>query len=142
MVSKLKPTGRAMSMPGGLLAGGIVSLLVTLLCAAILSKMLDSEVLEWKDAGYGIMLLLLLSSMLGTLTASRKIKRQKMLVSLLSSAVYLCILAAITALFFGGQYEAVGVTAMLVFGGSIVIGLLETREGKGRSKGKRVRHHR
>ena len=56
-----------------------------------------------------------------------------------SGLVYFVTLLAITALFFGGQYEAVGVTGLLVFGASTAVGLLKTQGGKLGSGKKKVR---
>ena len=138
MIVNLKPTGRAMSMPGGLTIGAVVSLGGTLLFAAVLAKLVDMEKLAWENIGYGIVVLLLLASFSGAMTAYAKIKRQRLLVCSVSGVIYFGILLAITALFFGGQYEAVGVTAALVFGGSACAWLLGLRGG-GSRKGKKIR---
>lgn len=138
MVVNQKPTGRAMSMPAGLVFGAAISLGVTLLAAAVLAKLVDMEKLAWENIGYGIMILLLLASFSGAMAAFAKIKRQRMLVCAISGAVYFGILLSITALFFGGQYDSVGVTAALVLAGSIAAGLLGLRDG-GNRKGRKVR---
>lgn len=142
MVVNKKVTGKASSMPAGLAMGGLVSLLMTLLMAACLAKLVDTEVLKEENIGYGVMVLLMASSVLGALTAYGKIKRQRLLVCMLSGAVYMGILLSITALFFGGQYEAVGVTTLLVFGSSMVIALLGLREKRGGNRKKRRGSHR
>ncbi len=134
MVANQKITVRASSMPAGLAVGGCVSLGTTLLLAAGLAKLVDMEILAWENIGYGIMLLLLLSSFLGAMTAFARIKRQRLLVCLVSGGIYLALLLSITALFFGGQYEAVGVTALLVLGGSGAAALLGLCGGKGRGR--------
>lgn len=119
-----KPTGRAASMPAGLLQGALVSIGITLSIAAILAKMLDSEKIGWENIGYGIVFLLLTASFLGAIAAYRKIKRQRIVVCAASGAIYFCVLLAVTALFFGGQYDGILVTFALIFTGSIMAGLL------------------
>lgn len=138
MVVNQKPTGRAASMPAGLVFGAVVSLGITLVCAAVLAKLVDMERLAWENIGYGIMVLLLLASFSGAMAAFAKIKRQRMLVCAVSGVVYFGILLSITALFFGGQYDSVGVTAALVLAGSIAAGLLGLR-GEGGKKGRKLR---
>lgn len=138
MVVNQKPTGRAMSMPAGLAFGAFTSLGVTLLAAAVLAKLVDMEKLAWENIGYGIMILLLLASFCGAMAAFAKIKRQRLLVCAVSGAVYFGILLSITALFFGGQFDSVGVTAVLVLVGSAAAGLLGLRGGR-RRKGRKVR---
>ncbi|MEE0111040.1 MAG: TIGR04086 family membrane protein [Oscillospiraceae bacterium] len=142
MVSKAKPTGRALSMPAGLTLGAMTSLGLTLLIAAILAKLIDAEKLPWENVGYGVMLLLLVSSFLGAIVSYGKVKRQRLAVCLMSGAVYFGLLLCMTALFFGGQYEAVGVTAALVLGGSGTAGLIGLREKRGGNHRKRNPHYR
>ncbi len=142
MVTNQKPTGRASSMPAGLLIGAAGSLIITLIAAFILAKLLDAETLPWENVGYGVMILLLLSSMVGALLAYGKIKRQRMMVCMLSGVIYFGILMSITALFFGGQYDSVGVTALLILGGCGSVGLLGMREKRAGKRKKITQHHR
>lgn len=131
MVINRKPTGRAVSVPAGLTIGAAVSTISTLMIAIILGKLVDMEKLPWENIGYGIMLLILTASFLGATVAYMKIKRQRLLICLLSGTVYLGILLSATALFFGGQYESVGVTAALILAGSGSAGLLGLKENRG-----------
>lgn len=126
-----KPSGRALSMPAGLLFGAIISLGLTILSAVVLAKLVASEVMAEANIGYGVMAMLLVASFIGSLCAHARIKRQRLLVCGLSGVIYFLILLSITALFFGGQYEAVGVTGLLVLGGSLTAGLLGTMPGRG-----------
>lgn len=64
------------------------------------------------------MVLLIVSSFAGAMISFGRIKRQRMLVCIVSGVIYFAILMSITALFFGGQYSAVGTTALLVLAGS------------------------
>lgn len=125
-------------MPAGLVFGAAVSLGITLISAAILAKLVDMERLAWENIGYGIMILLLLASFFGSMAAYAKIKRQRMLVCAVSGVIYFGMLLSITALFFGGQYDSIGVTAGLVLAGSIAAGLLGLRGGGGK-KGRKLR---
>lgn len=136
--------GRASSIPAGLGAGAGVSISVTMVGTAVLAKLLDKETIQWEAVGYGILIMVMLSAMLGGITAMKKIKRQPGIVCLLSGFVYWGILLSITALFFGGQYEAVGVTLLLVAGGSGCAFLLCTGQGRGgnRRKRKQISPHR
>lgn len=141
MVVNQKATGRAISMPVGLLVGCGVSMAVTLIAAGVLAKLLDSEKLAWENVGYGIEATLLLASFCGSMAAFRKIKRQRLVVCAVSGILYFCMLLALTALFFGGQYESVWLTAGLILAGSGGAALLGLRgEGKGRRKKIRMRN--
>lgn len=141
MVSNQKVTGKAMSLPAGLALGGIISLSVTILGAVIAGKMIDGEVMAQNAVGYAAMVILLLAALLGAVTASGNIKRQKMAVCIGSGVVYYGTLLAITALFFGGQYQGMGVTALMILAGCGLAILYEVKaEGKGSRKRKKIRH--
>lgn len=133
-----KITGRAMSMPGGLAVGGGVSLGITLAGCSLLAWLVGSERIDWQTIGYWIMAMLLLGSFLGASVACARIKRQRLLVSILAGVVYMGILLSITALFFGGQYDGVMVTMILVLGSSLAAGLLGLRQ-EGKKPGSRKR---
>ena len=142
MVTNRKPTGRASSIPAGLAVGAAVNVVITCFSALALGKLVDSQKMQWENIGYGIMLLLLAASFAGACAAYAKIKRQRLMVCLLSGMVYFAILLSVTALFFGGQYEAVGVTAALVLAGSGTAGLLGLGSKRGGKTGKLRRHYR
>lgn len=125
-----KHTGRTSSVPGGLAAGAMVSTILTALITAVLAVLLDKEIIRWENVGYGVLAMVMLSAFCGAVTANAKIRRQRFLVSLMSGLVYFGILLSITALFFGGQFEAVGVTGLLVAGGCACAALPSGGQGR------------
>lgn len=136
-MNETKRNGRTVSMPAGIVTGAAVSIAATLAGAAILALMLDREIIAWEQIGYGILILLPLAAAIGTSTAYKRICRQRMAVCLLSAAAFWGILLAITALFFGGRFEAVGVTGGLILAGSgcvMLLGGREKRAGKRRNR--------
>ena len=137
-----KATGRASSVWAGLAAGVTVSVVVTLLMTALTALLLDRERVAWETVGYWILSGIMLSAFLGAVTACRRIRRQKLMITAMSGLAYFAVLLSITALFFGGQYEAVGVTALLVAGGSGCAALLEMGRGTGTVRGKRRKRYR
>ena len=134
MVANRKVTGKAASMPAGLAAGGGVSLGLTVALAALVAKLVDGGTLGEGSIGYCAMGILLLSALAGAAVAVGRIKRQRMLVCSLSGAVYYGLLLAMTAMFFGGQYKGMGVTALMVLCGCALAVLPELRKGRGQGK--------
>ncbi len=132
MIRNHTTTGRALSMPAGLAIGLCVSLVTTLMLSAILAELVSTEKLEWGKIGYGIMTILLITSVIGSKATCIMIKRRKLMVCLLAGLLYWISLIMITALFFGGQYDGMGVTGSVVFCGSAVVCLLESRGERGR----------
>lgn len=133
-----KVTGRARSMPGGLTVGALTSLGITLILAVIGGKLVDMGTLREGTIGYIAMVTLLIASFCGALAAAGSIKRQKLMVCGLSALIYYAVLLGMTALFFGGQYRGMGVTALLVLCGCAVAALTVTRQGRGGHRN--VRH--
>ena len=120
--------------------GAAVSLVITIGAAAIIALLIQEEIIPENAVGYGVMILLLLAATAGTATANRKIKRRKLLVTALSAAAYYAILLSITALFFGGQYHGMGVTALLVLCGS-ALQLFTGQQSRGGQKRKYYKIH-
>lgn len=134
MVNVRKQTGRAMSMPGGLAVGAAVSIGWSVIGAMIMAKLIDTETMPETAIGYGSIVILVTASFLGAMAAHSKIKRLRVQVCLMAGGIYYLILLATTALFFGGQYTGMGVTAAMVMSGSAAAILpgLQSRGGQKR----------
>lgn len=142
MTVNRKPTGTASGIPAGLASGVITAAAVTLAGAAVTAKLIDAEVLGWNASGYSVLLILILASWLGALSAAGRIKRRRLAVCAATGALYFGMLLLTTALFFGGQYSGVGQTALLVFCGSM-LGVFTGYGGKtGRNRPKIPRRNR
>ena len=141
MITSKKHSGRALSFPAGLARSAIISISITMVTSAILGWLIEAEMIAWEQVGYGIMVILFLSSFVGALTAASGIKRQKALACMVAGLVYFIILLSATALFFGAQYHAVGVTALMIVAGNGCAMLWELREkGNGRTRIRKVRN--
>lgn len=132
MIRKHISTGRALSMPAGLATGLTIGLATTLILSAILAKLVSIEKVKWGSVGYGIMIILLITSAIDSKATCFMIKRRKLIGCLLAGLLYWLSLIMITALFFGGQYDGMGVTGVVVFCGSAIVCLLESRGEKGK----------
>ena len=130
MTANHKVTGTAMSMPVGIAIGCAISVILTLLGAGAVAKLIAEEVLQESAVGYGAMAIILLATVCGAFIAIKKVKKRKLQVSMLVGVGYYVTLLAITALFFGGQYQGMGVTGLLVFAGAGAVILMESREKK------------
>ena len=139
MTLNQKVTGTAISVPAGIAMGCAVSLLITAVGSMLVAKLISQEVLMDTAIGYGAMIILLLASALGATVSAEKVKRLRLQVCLLTGVAYYGALLAVTARFFGGQYQGMGVTALLVLAGTGTSILLSTREKKTRKyrKGRR-----
>ncbi len=137
---KKKVTGRASSVPAGLAWSLLTSMGITLLCCVALTALIAGEQIPETAIGYGAMGTLVLASVGGALTAAWRIKHRHLAMCLCSGLVYYLCLLCCTAMFFGGQYEGMGVTALVVFGCSLLAALGTLQNGGSRKRG-RVRYH-
>ena len=133
MQNKQAKQGRAMSMTGGIAYGVSYAILITVIGIALLAKMIDIETLAWESVGYGIMITLMISSFISAKVSISKVKRRRLLVGTVSGITYFCLLLITTALFFGGNYYAVGETALLILGGCGTAVLIGENQAKRRT---------
>lgn len=136
MTGKRMGGGKASSMPMGLAVGAMISMGITVVLAGILAYFMGKEVMQENAAGVGSVVILLAASALGAMTSFYKIKHRRLMVCLLSGVIYYLLLLACTALFFGGQYQGMGVTGLVILGGCGVVALA------GLKGEKRGNHHR
>ena len=135
-----RKTGRASSIPGGIAFAAGITILYTLAGAAVTAWAVIRGTIPEQAIGYGVLIILITGSFLCAQTAWIKIKHRRAMVGLLSGLVYLLALLAINAMFFGGQYEGVGVTALAILAGSGCSILLGLRKPAGhRAKGHTIR---
>lgn len=137
MVVNRKVTGTASSMPAGFLMSTAVSLVLTVAGAGLFAYLISKEILQESSIGYCAMVLVLLSAIAGAAAAVGRIKRRRVYVCAISGVIYFGILLSMTALFFGGQYQGIGVTALLVLAGCGLVALLGLKGEKKAYRGKR-----
>ena len=92
--------------------------------------MIAMEILKENAVGYGAMIIILLSSISGAGIAVNKVKKRMLQVSALVGGLYYMMLLGATALFFGGKYQGMGVTALLILAGCGVVVLIAGRGKK------------
>ena len=92
-------------------------------------------------SGYCAMAILLLASAAGSAVAEGTIQRLRIQMCLAAGGGYYLCLLAVTALFFGGQYQGMGVTALMVLCGAVLVILLAPG-GKNRAGCRRRKKHR
>ena len=124
MTVNAKVTGTASSIPAGLALAALVSLGLTAAFSAAAAWLILRGSMPEESVGYCAMFILLLSAAGGALTAIRRIKRLRFQMGLASGGIYFGCLLAVTALFFGGIYDGVGVTALLILCGCALVILL------------------
>ena len=140
MVTSKKVTGTAWSMPAGLAFGAGISSLITLVGSLIAAHLVSSGTIAQNHIGYCSMVILLLASFLGARGAVKQIKHRTLFVSALSALIYYGLLLSCTAMFFGGIYQGMGATALMVLCGA-ALAILTGMKGEGRRprRGSKIR---
>ena len=137
MTVNRKVTGTAVSVPVGLTGGMLIALGITIFGSAICGYLIFKEALGENTVGYCSMAILTISSFAGAAFSAGRIKRRRLLMCGLSGVIYYALLLATTALFFGGQYQGMGVTALMVSCGcglAVLMGMGQGRRPRRRSK--------
>ena len=137
MVTNKKVTGVASSLPGGIGLGLLLSVAVTLLGCALIAYLMVTQKLQEDAIGFTSMTVQALASLSGSWLAAAKVKRMRVQVCMIAGAVYYLFLLACTALFVGGQYTGMGVTALIVFlccGCTAVFGMINQKGVKSKMK--------
>ena len=134
MTTQQKHGGRTASLPTGLAVGAAVSIGVTIMICVVGAILISAELVPQDQIGYCTLTALVAATIFGGLAACGKVQRQKLMVCLLSAAVYYLLLVGVTITFFGGNFQGLGVTGAVVFLGSVATILLATgkkKQGRG-----------
>ena len=123
-------SGKAVSIPKGLAIGNGISLGLTLLLSLGLAGLISRERLQWDQIGYGILVILFCSALLGATISVKAVKRQRLMIAMGSGLLFWATLIAITALFFGGQYDGMLVTGLIILAASGTVALMGLRREK------------
>ena len=124
-----------------LLFGLLAAMAVLAAGTALAAMLIGNDMLGQVWFNYGTVLVVLLSSSIGSVITISGTNRRKLIISGLFSISYWGSLLAITALFFAGIYSGVVVTLLLVLAGSAMPVLLcATGEKKHRKATRYVSH--
>lgn len=128
MYKKKNINGTTMTIPVGIGLGVAVSILLTLLGSAAVAWMVMSETVGEGATGYLAMIILAIATTAGVFVAATLTKRLRLQICMLTGVFFYLLLLGITALFFGGQYQGMGVTALIVMAFSALIAFLPAKK--------------
>ena len=119
-----KLTARAVGVPAGLFFGVSAALGITAIGAGTAAWAVLEGIIPETGVGCCAMVILVLASAAGASVATGTIQRLRAQMCLAAGGGYYLCLLAVTALFFGGQFDGMGVTALMVLCGSVLVILL------------------
>lgn len=132
-----RATGTAVPMAIGMISGVGLGLITTILLSGLVAHLVLTEKLQETSVGYCAAIILASSVGLGCLIATVLIKRMLMQVCIGVGGSYYGMLLVITALFFGGNYRGMGVTALVVFGTALAVGLLKLHNNERKQRARK-----
>lgn len=125
-----KTTGRAFSIPLGIALALLISLVLTLGGSAAAAALVSAERIGEGAIGYAAMLILAVATLVGAWVSVVFVKRLRLQVAMLFGGCYYLLLLATTALLFGGQYQGMGVTAMIILAASALVAFMPMSNAK------------
>ena len=111
--------GAESRIPNALLKGSGVCILLTLIGSGIISWLVMGETIRESGIGYSIMGLILLTAIIGSMTAMGRVDRNHALTGALMGIIYWIILLGGNLLLCKGEWEGLWVTLFLALGGAI-----------------------
>jgi len=136
MVTDKKNYGKAKPMAVGLAFGVGTALLLTVILSVAVTQLVLGERIEENAIGYCTGGMLPVCTAVGAWVAITLVKSRKMQTCLITGGVYYLCLLAVNVLFFGGQFDGVFVSLLMVLLGASAVGFLAAR-----GKGKGSNHH-
>mgnify|MGYP003413196440 CR=1 FL=1 len=119
--------------------GTVTSSLVLFLGISVFALLITKEVIGEPYIGYCALVILLLSSMSGTIAIQWGTKGMHPQINLIVTAIFFLMLAFLTVIFFEGKFQGVFVTLIVVFSGYLLPALLG-KQKKNKRKAFKIRN--
>ena len=121
---------KATSVPITIGVGLLLSLIITVLAAVLITMMVISERMEPGHIYFGSAATLLLASFIGALYVVLMMGEKKLLFSMVTGGAYFLVQVCVSMLFFDGMIANVWQALILVIGGSFSAGIIKMNSKK------------
>lgn len=120
------------------IAGTIAGILILVGSTALLSTLVLNGVIPEAKISYCNLGIIILAAFFAAVIACKNTAEKRSIICMITGAVIFCVLLLTTALFYGGQYNGVGETGLLILCGSI-LPILTRRTKKKKAGSKMVK---
>lgn len=120
------------------LAGCITGILFLMVSAAILSTLILNGSIPERSINYYILVLIVVSVFLGTIVGRKRAGECKKIVCIITGTAIFCSLLLVTAVLFGGRYNGVGETGLLILCGCVLPIFVKTNGRKKKKAGSQM----
>ena len=135
---KLRRNGATIGIPAGLGIGIMAALVITLMGAAFVAYLIASEKAGEGTIGYMSMVIMAAATATGSWIAASLVKRRRLQMCMMIGGCYYLLLLSMTAMFFGGKYEGMGIAALVIVATCAVVAFIPTSTSKISMKRKRA----
>ena len=142
MKGNLKNTGRAASVPAGMITAAGCSFALTLLISGLGGVLISKEWIPQESIGIWAAATVLLSALVGGIVAAERIKRRRLQMAMIHGAVYFLALIGLSMVFVHGELSGVGTILAAVFAGAAAGGLIAKSRSEHRKGVRRKKIHR
>lgn len=139
MTGNQKTSDASRPMLAGLALGWGVEMALLICMSAIAAGAVLFGNAPVEMIGYSAVVILLMTSLMGAIYASAKSTDKNLLRCAASGVIYFATLMGMTALVFGGEFRAIGETALLIACGCIIAIMRNVSHEKNKKKGRKVR---
>ena len=129
MNTKRKINVRGNSTLRGMTVGITGCALTTLMSTVIFAWMISKKVIPEENIIYCTMVILLISAITGSKIVTSKCDK-KAATGICLGIVYLAMMLIVTTIFFGAQYQRIGVTTIIVLVGCVLAAMLSKSDRK------------
>ena len=126
-MSKKESGNMEKSIPAAIGIGALISFMTMIIGAAVMTLLLANQTIEESAMGYGVLLIIILSVVIGSTVSILLARNRVLVVSLCTALTFALALLAMTAMFFGGQYSGVPVTLLVMGGSAIGVALIAVK---------------
>lgn len=124
---KMKRKHVKIGFSAGLAAGWFSSVIITVICATVVTHMILSEMIEEGSLNVMVGIILSIASIVGAVVSSSLLKEKYLPVCMGTGACYLLTLLAMTALVFEGQYQSVGIGTVIILLSCGLTAIIQTK---------------
>ncbi len=138
MKIKRKNRNKELSLPLGIGLGLLICVILTLAGTAAISHLTLTEKIGEQSITIWSKVILFIAVLIGAWGAVSATKQKRLQVSLLTGGIYNLLLLSMTAMFFGGRYQGVGITLLVVLAASAFVAFMPAKIKHNPKRRKRV----
>lgn len=139
MALKNKAVQRNLSLPFAVLTGIVCGGAVALLGSVVLTSLIVKESVEISALSYGIIFILLVSTLIGGIVVTHKVNEKQLVAAFVYALCSIAMLFGINALFFDGSYSRILPTVISVLTGSVGAAFLKKGTSGRKTKFRKIK---